>query len=122
MDEFDCESKTNKLNCIECNTKITIKLINKKEEKIKNKKQMENKEEFKNSSKIDELIKQLNSNDINEKCIVFSQFTSFLDLVEIALDKENIKYCRLDGSMSHTVRSSNLHKFKVILFKINISK
>lgn len=34
----------------------------------------------------------------NHRVLVFSQFTSMLDLIEITLNSEKIRYCRLDGS------------------------
>ncbi|QQY09299.1 MAG: DEAD/DEAH box helicase [Candidatus Xiphinematobacter sp.] len=34
----------------------------------------------------------------NHRVLVFSQFTSMLDLIALALDRESIRYCRLDGS------------------------
>jgi len=53
-----------------------------------------------------------NSNESNvgervithKKCLVFSQWTYMLDLVEVLLEKEKIKFVRLDGSVSQ-VRS-----------------
>lgn len=35
-----------------------------------------------------------------EKCILFSQWTSCLDLLEIMFDASNINYCRFDGSIN----------------------
>jgi SWI/SNF-related matrix-associated actin-dependent regulator of chromatin subfamily A3 len=52
------------------------------------------------SAKIDELIKYLKVFDRNDKTLVFSQFTSFLDHVAAGLKAEGIKYCRFDGSMN----------------------
>jgi DNA repair protein RAD5 len=43
--------------------------------------------------------------------VVFSQFTGFLDLIEIALDRDKIPWLRLDGSMSQTQRSKVLREF-----------
>jgi len=34
----------------------------------------------------------------NHRVLIFSQFTSMLDLIALALDGEGIRYCRLDGS------------------------
>ncbi|ALJ56796.1 RNA polymerase-associated protein RapA [Candidatus Xiphinematobacter sp. Idaho Grape] len=34
----------------------------------------------------------------NHRVLVFSQFTSMLDLIALALDGEKIRYCRLDGT------------------------
>ncbi|CAF9925794.1 MAG: hypothetical protein GOMPHAMPRED_003970 [Gomphillus americanus] len=45
------------------------------------------------------------------KSVVFSQFTSFLDLIEPALSREGITYLRFDGSMSQKTRASVLSAF-----------
>ena len=51
------------------------------------------------SAKIEVLIEHLNSSMLNgHKALVFSQWTSFLDLIEKELNKENIVYSRLDGT------------------------
>jgi hypothetical protein len=52
------------------------------------------------SAKIAELIKYLKVFDGNDKSLVFSQFTSFLDHVAASLKQEGIQYCRFDGSMN----------------------
>ena len=46
------------------------------------------------------------------RSVVFSGWTSYLDLIEYALDEEKIEYVRLDGSMSLKARSSVLSTFK----------
>lgn len=45
------------------------------------------------------------------KSVVFSQFTSFLDLIGPALDREGMKYLRLDGSMTQKSRAIVLAAF-----------
>ncbi|KAF5024734.1 hypothetical protein F66182_3166 [Fusarium sp. NRRL 66182] len=45
------------------------------------------------------------------KSVVFSQFTSFLSLIEPVLDRTNIKYLRLDGSMAQKARAAVLKEF-----------
>jgi len=52
------------------------------------------------SAKIAELIKYLKVFDPNDKTLVFSQFTSFLDHVAAGLKEEGIQFCRFDGSMN----------------------
>ncbi|KAG9037362.1 hypothetical protein FS837_001449 [Tulasnella sp. UAMH 9824] len=47
-----------------------------------------------------------------DKTIVFSQFTSFLDIVEKFLRKAGIKFVRYDGSMKLDERSAALDKFR----------
>ncbi|KAM0342983.1 hypothetical protein ACHAPU_009013 [Fusarium lateritium] len=45
------------------------------------------------------------------KSVVFSQFTSFLSLIEPALTRANIKFLRLDGSMPQKARAAVLDQF-----------
>ncbi|KAL2160442.1 hypothetical protein VTH06DRAFT_1130 [Thermothelomyces fergusii] len=46
------------------------------------------------------------------KSVVFSQFTSFLSLIEPALARSNIRFLRLDGSMPQKMRVAILQEFK----------
>ncbi|EIW70729.1 hypothetical protein TREMEDRAFT_43337 [Tremella mesenterica DSM 1558] len=45
------------------------------------------------------------------KALVFSQFTSFLDLIEPTLTREGIKWLRFDGSMSQAQRATTIEEF-----------
>ncbi|CAI6300859.1 unnamed protein product [Periconia digitata] len=45
------------------------------------------------------------------KTVVFSQFTSFLDLIQPALDRDHIPYLRFDGTMSQKTRAATLTEF-----------
>lgn len=62
------------------------------------------------SSKIQALIKVLTANGQapGTKTVVFSQWTSFLDIVEPQLRQHNIKFSRIDGKMSSTKRDAAL--------------
>ena len=46
------------------------------------------------------------------RSVVFTSWTSYLDLIEYALDENNIGYKRLDGSMSVKARTAVLNAFK----------
>ncbi|KAL3458624.1 SNF2 family N-terminal domain-containing protein [Aspergillus heterothallicus] len=66
------------------------------------------------SAKIDktmEIIRQIQQGDSSEKVIVFSQFTSLLDLLEIPVAREGHQYRRYDGSMRPTDRNSAVLDF-----------
>ncbi|KAH7307999.1 SNF2 family N-terminal domain-containing protein [Stachybotrys elegans] len=66
------------------------------------------------SAKIVALISQLRSLRREHpymKSVVFSQFTSFLSLIEPALARANIKFLRLDGTMAQKARASVLANF-----------
>jgi DNA repair protein RAD5 len=46
------------------------------------------------------------------KSVVFSQFTSFLDIIEPALDRARVAYLRLDGTMAQRARAAVLDEFR----------
>ncbi|KXL48180.1 hypothetical protein M433DRAFT_2960 [Acidomyces richmondensis BFW] len=79
------------------------------------------------SAKINTLLTELNRLKKIEttcKCVVFSQFTSFLDLLGPALASSDIKYLRFDGSMTQKERTkvladfANRPKFTVLLLSL----
>ena len=66
------------------------------------------------SAKIAALIshlKSIRSTNPGTKSVVFSQFTSFLDLISPALSQANIPFLRFDGAMSQKARASVLTEF-----------
>ncbi|PNP60362.1 hypothetical protein THARTR1_00386 [Trichoderma harzianum] len=64
------------------------------------------------SAKIRELTKLLRAEAHEHKFIVFSQFTSMLDLVEPFLRKEGFRFTRYDGSMRNDAREESLRKLR----------
>ncbi|KAK5046215.1 hypothetical protein LTR84_008358 [Exophiala bonariae] len=58
------------------------------------------------SSKIEALVQVLKAaeGDATVKTVVFSQWTSFLDLVQVQLTKHGLNFTRLDGKMTSTAR------------------
>ncbi|KJZ73193.1 hypothetical protein HIM_07390 [Hirsutella minnesotensis 3608] len=60
------------------------------------------------STKILEVVKLLRAEAKEHKFIVFSQFTSMLDLVEPFLKKEGFMFRRYDGSMKNDAREESL--------------
>ncbi|KAI9224876.1 SNF2 family N-terminal domain-containing protein [Blastocladiella britannica] len=81
---------------------------------------------FTSSSKIDALMVFLSTCRRNQplaKSVVFSQWTSMLDLIEIPLRANGFEFVRLDGQMSRTRRQANIVKFQtdpqVLVFLIS---
>ncbi|ROW08507.1 hypothetical protein VMCG_03061 [Cytospora schulzeri] len=64
------------------------------------------------SSKIREIIKILHEEATQHKFIVFSQFTSMLDLVEPYLRKEGFEFVRYDGGMKNDDREASLNSLR----------
>jgi DNA repair protein RAD5 len=63
------------------------------------------------SAKIGSLLIHLLSLPRNTKSVVFSQFTSFLDLISPQLTRHNIHHLRFDGTMSQKIRAGVLRTF-----------
>ncbi|KAJ4984858.1 DNA repair protein RAD5 [Stagonosporopsis vannaccii] len=66
------------------------------------------------SAKTQALLSHLKRNlkeDPRGKTVVFSQFTSFLDLIEPALTRDHIPFLRFDGSMAQKTRATVLAEF-----------
>ena len=63
------------------------------------------------SAKIHALTNHLVRHPPNTKSVVFSQFTSFLDLIGPQLERAGISYLRLDGTMAYQARAKVLHDF-----------
>lgn len=60
------------------------------------------------SSKTDVLLNILKATKQSIKTVVFSRWTSFLDIVEHQLLQQGIKYCRLDGTMNAAARDGTM--------------
>ncbi|KAJ5775237.1 uncharacterized protein N7511_000248 [Penicillium nucicola] len=65
------------------------------------------------SSKIETLVKILTAQGQapGTKTVVFSQWTSFLDLIEPQLQQHGIKYARVDGKMQSLNRDNSINAF-----------
>lgn len=71
-------------------------------------------DDFQTSTKIEALREEIRfmiERDGSAKAIVFSQFTSFLDLIHYSLQKSGVSCVQLDGSMSITARDAALTRF-----------
>ncbi|KAH0553208.1 hypothetical protein GP486_006618 [Trichoglossum hirsutum] len=69
---------------------------------------------WESSAKVDkccEILGDIQSKGTGEKTIVFSQFTSLLDLLEVPISRAGWKYERYDGSMSSTKRNDAVIEF-----------
>lgn len=76
---------------------------------------------WRSSAKIDALLKEVKGRQAARrrdggqavgKTVIFSQFTSMLDLVGIALDREKFQTLRIDGSVSQAQRAIILEQFE----------
>ena len=64
------------------------------------------------SAKIQHLIKILHAESSSHKFIVFSQFTSMLDLIEPFLTRDRLRFTRYDGSMRNDAREASLERLR----------
>ncbi|XP_020527312.1 putative SWI/SNF-related matrix-associated actin-dependent regulator of chromatin subfamily A member 3-like 2 isoform X1 [Amborella trichopoda] len=64
------------------------------------------------SSKVSVLLQQLEIlRSLGSKSIVISQWTAFLDLLQIPLSRKNIKFVRLDGTLNQQQREKVIRNF-----------
>ena len=69
---------------------------------------------WQSSAKVDEamsLLRDILAGDETEKILVFSQFTSLLDVMEVPIEKEGFAYRRYDGSMNANARNESILEF-----------
>ncbi|KAI4177589.1 MAG: hypothetical protein LQ346_007645, partial [Caloplaca aetnensis] len=64
------------------------------------------------SAKIKRLLKILHQESAEHKFIVFSQFTSMLDLIEPFLRADGLIFTRYDGSMRNDLREASLERLR----------
>ncbi|KAI9203791.1 SNF2 family N-terminal domain-containing protein [Polychytrium aggregatum] len=72
-------------------------------------------EQLVTSTKIEamlDILKNTAKTHPGEKTIIFSQFTSMLDLIENALKENGFKYCRYDGQMNNQKREDSLRRIR----------
>jgi len=70
--------------------------------------------EWHSSSKVDtlmSLLTKLRSEDPSVKCLIISQFTSMLNIVETPLKAEGFNFVRLDGKMTQRKRAEVIELF-----------
>ncbi|KAG1896321.1 SNF2 family N-terminal domain-containing protein [Suillus fuscotomentosus] len=71
--------------------------------------------DFRSSTKLDALVQNLRrirDQDPYFRAVVFSQFTSFLSLISVVLDRERLSWYRFDGSMDLKKRNAAISEFK----------
>ncbi|KAF8079094.1 DNA repair protein RAD5 [Lyophyllum atratum] len=71
--------------------------------------------DFQSSTKLQALLKSLQRLRDQDPCfraVVFSQFTSFLDLIEVALQRERFDHYRFDGTMDIKRKNAAVSEFK----------
>lgn len=64
------------------------------------------------STKINELLRELEENTGNHKVLVFSQFTEMLAIIRKKLEAVEIKYNYLDGSTTASLRKQQVEEFQ----------
>ncbi|KAJ2918384.1 hypothetical protein MD484_g2007, partial [Candolleomyces efflorescens] len=71
--------------------------------------------DFQSSTKLDALLQNLRRLKDQDPCfraVVFSQFTSFLDLIQVALERDKFDHYRFDGTMDLKKKAAAISEFK----------
>ena len=109
-----------KEHCSDCSVLIALSL-----DQVDNAKSMDKKTNIINNleknwasstktRKLIEILTDIYSKSIDTKILVFSQFTTYLDIIQIALKQSNLdfRYARYDGSMNAREKESSLDSFR----------
>ncbi|PUZ72213.1 hypothetical protein GQ55_2G375500 [Panicum hallii var. hallii] len=122
---MDYSATLGNVSCPSCSVPLTVDLttkgsVEKVTPSVKGRKRsgilsrLASLEDFKTSTKIDALreeIRNMIEHDGSAKGIVFSQFTSFLDLIQFSLEKSGIKCVQLNGAMNITEKGRAIDTF-----------
>ncbi|OEL34554.1 ATP-dependent helicase rhp16 [Dichanthelium oligosanthes] len=122
---IDYSATLGNVSCPSCSVPLTVDLttkssVEKVTPRVKGRKRsgilsrLASLADFKTSTKIDALreeIRNMIEHDGSAKGIVFSQFTSFLDLIEFSLEKSGIKCVQLNGAMNITEKGRAIDTF-----------
>jgi SNF2 family DNA or RNA helicase len=63
------------------------------------------------SPKMQAMINAIGELDADEKCVIFSQWTSMLDIIQAEFDALDYTYCRIDGRMNTDERIQAMNLF-----------
>lgn len=115
-DELGGEDLATKLPCPVCEAAVTFNSVFRKvtmtsAERIAFFKS----KDFEVSTKlrmITNAVETMMKNNPQDKMIIFSQFTSFMDLISVALDRLSIDHLRLDGTMTLSARNTTMRSFQ----------
>ncbi|XP_076013892.1 helicase-like transcription factor [Genypterus blacodes] len=104
-----------KARCPLCRSEIkTSELVEFPQEEIEEESKS-NSEKWRTSSKVEALmgnLLRLRQEDSSIKCLVVSQFTRFLTVLETPLRKQGFTFVRLDGTMSQKRRAQVIQEFQ----------
>ncbi|KAM4723825.1 helicase-like transcription factor isoform 1-T4 [Anableps anableps] len=108
-------SSEQKARCPLCRSEIkTSELVEFPTEEMEDEKSM-NSDRWRTSSKVQALmgnLLRLRSEDVNIKCLVVSQFTRFLTILETPLREHGFSFVRLDGTVSQKKRPQIIREFQ----------
>ncbi|KAJ1291065.1 hypothetical protein BS78_02G291200 [Paspalum vaginatum] len=121
---IDYSATLGTVSCPSCSTPLTVDLTQSSVQKatpiVKGRKRsgilsrLANLADFKRSTKIDALreeVRNMIERDGSAKGIVFSQFTSFLDLIQFSLERSGINCVQLNGAMNITEKGRAIDTF-----------
>ena len=101
--------------CPECHTPISISVLKTHVVTSQQRRNAFKSRTWRSSAKVDALLTKIRDvleNHAGEKIVVFSQYVMFLDIIEIALERENLQFFRMDGSTRIVDRLPLLDRFQ----------
>jgi len=108
MDCINAHLRENKPNCPMCRAPVKASdLVEQPPEDSEEKSELKG-----GSEKISGMIQYIDKVRADEKVVLFSQFTKFLDIIENSFEEHGISCVRLDGRMSISKRMKAIRRFQ----------
>lgn len=115
-DAVDGDDVATRIECPTCAQTITFSSVFKRTTPSSSQRIAQYKNhEFELSTKLRMVLRSIHDMQKNhpaDKMIIFSQFTSFMDVISVALDRYNIAFLRIDGTMSLSNRNAVIRQFQ----------
>ncbi|KAG5474310.1 hypothetical protein LSCM1_03090 [Leishmania martiniquensis] len=115
-DAVDGDDIAARIECPTCSYTVTFSSVFKKTTPSSSQRIAQYKNlEFELSTKLRMVLRAIHDMQKNhpaDKMIIFSQFTSFMDVISVALDRYNIACLRIDGTMPLSNRNAVIRQFQ----------
>ncbi|KAK7200997.1 DNA repair protein [Novymonas esmeraldas] len=112
----DGDEPASRIACPTCAHSLTFKAVFKKTTPSSSERiALYKKHDFELSTKLRMVLRSIHEMQKNypgDKMIIFSQFTSFMDVISVALNRYNIEFLRIDGTMPLSSRNGVIRQFQ----------
>jgi SNF2 family DNA or RNA helicase len=115
-DAIDGDSEARRIPCPECSAPVSNSALGKRYTSPQQRfAKFQERGQVETSTKLEMILNAIDGmleHHPHDKMIIFSHFTSFLDVIELMLESRRIETARLDGTMALSARNSVIRNFQ----------